>query len=69
MDEEGEEDGEAEARVGVIGGVSDEAFGDFVEGDGGASLEADREEDVRWDVVVVFGVSTVRGVGVGVGGG
>ena len=53
MDEEGEEDGEAEARVGVVGGVGDEAFGEFVEGYGDGGLEADGEEGVLGDVVVV----------------
>lgn len=62
MDEEGEEDGEAEGGVGVVGGVGDEAFWDFVEGDGGGGLQADGEEDVGWDVVMVLG-----GVGVCVG--
>ena len=65
MDEEGEEDGEAEARVGVVGGVGDEAFGEFVEGYGDGGLEADGEEGVLGDVVVV----QVRGCGCGVGGG
>lgn len=59
MDEEGEEDGEAEGGVGVVGCVGDEAFGDFVEGDGRAGLEADGEEDVGGDVVVVLGGGVV----------
>jgi len=54
VDEEGEEDGEAEGGVGVIGGVGDEAFGNLVEGDGCACLEAERKEGVCWDVVVVL---------------
>ena len=54
VDEEGEEDGEAECGVGVIGGVGDEAFGNFVEGDSAAGLEADGEEDVGRDVVVML---------------
>lgn len=67
MDEEGEEDGEAEGWVGVVGGVGDEAFWDFVERDGGGGLEADGEEDVGGNVVVVL--RRVRGVGMCVGGG
>lgn len=67
MDEEGEEDGEAERGVGVVGCVGDEAFGDFVQGDGGAGLQADGEEDVGWDVVVVLRGGMRVGVGVGVG--
>lgn len=66
MDEESEEDGDAEAGVGVVGSVGDEAFWDFVEGDGDACLEADGEEGVGGDVVVV-GVGGGGGVG-GVGG-
>jgi len=54
VDEEGEEDGEAEGGVGVVGGVGDEAFGDLVQGDCRACLKAKREECVRWDVVVVL---------------
>ena len=71
MDEEGEEDGEAEARVGVVGGVGDEAFGEFVEGYGDGGLEADGEEGVLGDVVVVvlllllLLLLVLRGVGVG----
>ena len=65
MDEEGEEDGEAEAWVRVVGGVGDEAFGEFVEGYGDGGLEADGEEGVLGDVVVV----QVGGCGCGVGGG
>lgn len=59
MDEESEEDGDTEAGVSVVGSVCDEAFWNFVEGDGDASLEADGEEGVGGDVVVV---------GVGCGG-
>jgi len=54
VDEEGEEDGEAEGGVGVVGGVGDEAFGNFVQGDCCACLEAEGEEGVGWDVVVVL---------------
>lgn len=54
MDEECEEDGEAKARVGVIGSVGDEALGDLVEGNGNTGLEADGEERVGWNVVVVY---------------
>jgi hypothetical protein len=64
VDEESEEDGEAEGGIGVVSCVGDEAFGNFVEGNGGGGLEADGEEDVGWDVVVVL-----RAVGVRVGGG
>jgi hypothetical protein len=67
VDEEGEEDGEAEARVGVVGRVGYEAFGDFVESDCGAGLQADGEEGVCGDVVVVLGLGGLGGVG-GVGG-
>lgn len=55
MDKKREEDAEAEGGVGVVRGVGDEAFWDFVQGDGGAGLETDGEEDVGWDVVVVLG--------------
>jgi len=54
VDEEGEEDGEAEGGVGVVGGVGDEAFGDFVQGDCCACLETEGKEGVCWDVVVVL---------------
>lgn len=53
MDEEGEEDGEAEGGVGVVGCVGYKAFGDFVEGDGAGGLEAYAHEYVFGDVVVV----------------
>lgn len=53
MDEESEEDGDAQAGIGVVGCVGDEAFWDFVEGDCDAGLEADGEEGVGGDVVVV----------------
>lgn len=62
MDEEGEEDGEAEGGVCVVGCVGYEAFGDFVEGDCAAGLQAYGKEDVGWDVVVVL-VDCVIGVG------
>ena len=65
MDEEGEEDGDAEGGVGVVGRVGDEAFGEFMQGDSDAGLEADGEEGVGGDVVVVV----VRVVVVGGGGG
>lgn len=61
MDEEGHEDGEAEGWIGVIGRVGDEALGDFVEGDGDGGLEADGEEGVLWDVVMVGGVAVDEG--------
>ena len=72
VDEEGEEDGEAEFGVGVVGGVGDEALGEFVQGDGDGGLEAEGEEGVGGDVVVVAwfaGLCGVRGCcgGVGVG--
>lgn len=61
----------------MVGRVGYEAFWDFVEGDSDAGLEADGEEDVGWDVVVVlrgagcaggWGWMGVRvGVGVGMG--
>lgn len=54
VDEEGEEDGHAEGWVRVVRGVGDEAFGEFVERDGDGGLEADGEEGVGGDVVVVF---------------
>ena len=38
MDKQREEDGEAEGGVRVVGGVGDEALGDFVERDGGGGL-------------------------------
>ena len=63
MDEEGEEDGEAEAWVRVVGGVGDEAFGEFVQGYGDGGLEADGEEGILGDVVVM----QVGGCGCGVG--
>lgn len=56
MDEEGKEDGETERGVCVVCGVGDEAFWDFVQGDCGAGLEADGEEDVGRDVVVMWWV-------------
>ena len=63
VDEEGEEDGEAEGGVGVVGCVGDEALWDLVQGDGGGGLEADGQEGVGGDVVVVLGwVGGVRGV-------
>ena len=48
----------------MVCGVGDEAFWDFVQGDGGGGLQADGEEDVCGDVVVVLGGA----VGVCVGG-
>ena len=54
MDEEGQENGEAEAGVGVVSRIGDETFGDFMEGDGDASLQADGEESISGDVVVVL---------------
>lgn len=60
MDEEGEEDGESQSGIRVVGGVGYEAFGDFVQGDGGGCLEADGEEGIGGDMVVVL--SWVRGV-------
>lgn len=53
MDEKRHEDAEAEFGVGVVGGVGDEAFGEFVQGDGDGGLEPDGEEGVGGDVVVV----------------
>lgn len=44
----------------MVGGVGDEAFWEFVQGDGDGGLEGEGEEDVGWDVVVV---------GCGMGGG
>lgn len=38
----------------MVGRVGYEAFGDFVQGDGGRGLEADGEEGVRRDVVVML---------------
>lgn len=67
MDEEGEKDGEAQGGVSVVGCVGDEAFGDFVEGDGDAGLEANGEEGVGGDVVVVLVAAVVGMMGVGVG--
>lgn len=54
VDEEGDEDGDAEFGVGVIRGIGDEAFGEFVEGDGNGGLEANFHEGVRGDVMVVM---------------
>jgi len=53
VDEERHEDAEAEFRVGVVGGVGDEAFGEFVQGDGDGGLETDGKEGIGWDVMVV----------------
>jgi len=46
----------------VVCGIGYEAFWNFVEGYCGGGLEAEGEEGVCWDMVVVLG-----GVGVGVG--
>lgn len=54
MDEECHEDAEAEGRVGVVGGVGDEAFGEFVEGNGDGSLKANREKGIGRYVVMVL---------------
>lgn len=51
----------------MVGGVGYEAFGEFVEGYGDGGLEADGEEGVGGDVVVVaglFGVVVVGGCAV-----
>lgn len=77
VDEEGEEDGEAEGGVGVVCGVCYKAFGNLVQGDCARGLQADGEEDVCWDVVVVAWFVVVRvawvvnvgGCGRGGGGG
>ena len=53
MDEEGEEDGEAEGWVGVIGCVRDEALGYLMQGDCARGLEAEGEKDIGGDVMVV----------------
>ena len=53
MDEERHEDAEAEFGVCVVGGVGDEAFGEFVQGDGDGGLETDGKEGVGGDVMVV----------------
>ena len=39
----------------MVGRVGDETFGDFVESDGDAGLEADGKEDIGRDVVMVLG--------------
>jgi hypothetical protein len=44
----------------VVRGISNEAFREFVEGDGDRCLEADGEEGVLWNVMVVM-ISLVRG--------
>lgn len=64
MDEEGEEDGDAEGGVRVVRRVGYEAFGELVQGDGEGGLQADGEEGVLRDVVVVVGFvgGVVRGV-------
>lgn len=46
----------------MVGGVGDEALGDFVQRDSGGGLQADGEKDVVGDVVVVLG-RVVVGVG------
>lgn len=57
VDEEGKENGYAQLGVCVVCGVCDEAFGELVEGYGDGGLEADGEEGVLRDVVmVVWGV-------------
>ena len=65
MDEEGKEDGDAEAGVGMVGGVGYEALWEFVKGDGYGGLEADGKEGVGGDVVMVAGLGGGGGVGVG----
>lgn len=65
MDEEGHEDGEAEFWVCMVSGVSDETFGEFVEGNGGGGLEADGEEGIGRDVMMVLLLRVVGRWGVG----
>jgi len=59
VDEEGEEDGEAEGWVGVIGCVRDEALGYLMQGDCARGLEAEGEKDIGGDVMVVVVVVVV----------
>ena len=53
MDCECDEDCETELGVGVVGGVGDEAFREFVDGNGDGCLEAEGQEGVLWDMVVM----------------
>lgn len=54
MDKEREEDGEAERGIGVVCGVRNEPLGDFVESYGSAGLQANGEEDIVRNVVMVL---------------
>ena len=63
VDEEGHEDGEAEVGVCMVGGEGDEAFGEFVQGDGDGGLETNAEEGVCGDMMMVL----MLGVGGGAG--
>ena len=54
MDKQCEEDGEAQCRVGVVCSVRDEAFWNLVQGNCRACLQTEREESVRWDVVMML---------------
>ena len=61
----------------MVGGVGDEAFWEFVQGDGDGGLEGEGEEDVGGHVVVVGcgmgggmrGMGVRMGVGMGGDGG
>jgi len=74
---QGHENGEAEGRVGVVGGVCDEALRELVQRDGDAGLQPEGHESVCGDVVVVVvrrvvwlvEVDVGANIGVGYGGG
>lgn len=53
MDEQRQKDRKAKLGVRVVGGIGDEAFGQFVQGDGDGGLQADGEEGIGRDVVMM----------------
>lgn len=64
--EESHEDGEAQAGIGVVGGIGDEALGKLVQGDGDGGLQANAHEGILGNVMVVLGLDIGRGDGLSV---
>jgi hypothetical protein len=66
MNEKGEEDGESQSWVRVVGRIRNEALWDFVKGDGYAGLHANGKERIGGHVMMVL-VAAMPLVGVGMG--